>query len=157
MSTGYAGLKSRKKTFTKVCSPGDTIIYTIPSDVIFATVYLQAVVFTNADSSENTSMVGERFVDGVWQSLGTFGTISLSPIAGTNIDASVFSKFTQGSPVLDDSISNGGNLPSNVSGSISVIKLTSGDRIKATVNSSGETASYTGFILEEYTGKVTVI
>lgn len=159
MATGFAGLKQRVKTFDKTCSNGDTIIYTAPSDVIFATIYVTNVEFLNADANENTSIYTERTSQSSFRVLKQFGSITLNGLAGTNNNVSIFPSYEKADPTLDNYIndSNGIGFSGNIGGSITVAQAVAGDRVRVNVVSSGETARWVGFIVEEYTGSVTAL
>ena len=169
MATGYKGQGFRKKRFDITAPVGDSILYTVPDDVVFAKVFISKLEFENVDGSESTSMNAERLVLGTWRVCHSI-SITHGTLGSANQDAALYPVYESGATTFDASnFDHAGilqgqgfvgqyNILGNPAFAVNsdVPLMMSGDRIRVNVSTSGETARYVGFIIEE-TAETTVI
>lgn len=160
MSTGFAGMKVRKKTFEKVYTGGAAnVLYQPPSDVLFTLLYIQWAKVINFDFLDNFSVIAQRDLSGSWKDLGTIltgaGSIGAS---NANAEAMVVQKFDANGVLNSSTLVTSGSTDIGF-GKSDDIALTYGDRmiIKADSLGAGESVEIKGFFVEHYTGSATIL
>lgn len=150
MATGFKGLSIRRKTWSGTYGPGTTVVYTVPSDVLKARIFLKKIEGLNMETGENVTLKVQRSLNGTFTDVETISNLSTS--TGTNLDTYLavnYSTTSAANPGFTTVTSNG-------SGSFKLCDAMPGDRIVAVVSSSGETYSVDAFI-EENTATSTAI
>lgn len=160
MSTGFAGLKQRKYTFEKTYTGGAAnVLYTPPSDAIFALLCIQWAKVVNFDFLDVFSVIAQRDLSGSWNNIGTILT-GAGDLSASNASGQLFiaQKFDANGVYNDSTTISFGSTDITWSKSDD-IALTYGDRmiIKADSLGAGESVSLKGFIVEQYTGTSTVL
>ena len=150
MATGFKGLSIRRKTWVGTYSPGTTVVYTVPTDVMKATVFIKKIEGLNMDTGESIILKVQRSLNGTFTDIQSIANLSSN--VGTNLDAALAVNYATAStanPGFAVVAVNGG-------GAFTLCDAVAGDRIVAVVTSSGETFSVDAYI-EETTATSTSI
>jgi hypothetical protein len=150
MATGFKGLSIRRKTWNGTYSPGSTVVYTVPSDVMKAKIFIKKIEALNLDTGENIQLNLQRSLNGTFTTISNFA--SLQSNTGTNLDASLGVNYH-----TDSTVNPAWSVVTfNGSGSFTLAEAVAGDRIVAVVSSSAETFTVDAYI-EETTATTTAI
>jgi hypothetical protein len=152
MATGFKGLSIRRKTWSGTYSPGTTVVYTVPTDVMKAKIFIKKIEGLNIDTSERIDLKIQRSLNGTFTDVITFAQL-LPSAPGPNLDLAMAVNYHTDS-ALSPAFSVINATSSN--GDFVLAEAVAGDRIVAVVTSSGETFTVDAYI-EETTATTTAI